>query len=138
ELIEGRRPFEAESFSEMCVKVAADAPTPMKNAPPALQHVIMRCLAKSPEQRYANMAELGNALRPFMRDPKAASILVERMRRMIERGGPIDWASGTPMPVEAAAPDSTLAAGPAAAGEAAAAASPAPAASPSIADEEPI
>ena len=26
ELIEGTRPFEAESFSEMCVKVAVDPP----------------------------------------------------------------------------------------------------------------
>jgi hypothetical protein len=98
ELIEGRRPFEAESFSEMCVKVAVDAPAPMVNAPPALQEVVMRCLAKSPEQRYANMAEFGHALCPFMRDPKTASILVERMHRMIERGNQIDWAAGTPVP----------------------------------------
>src|SRR6185436_13169127 len=103
EMLEGRRPFEAESFSEMCVKVAVDPPSPMVNAPPALQHVIMRCLAKSPEQRFANMAELGHALRPFMRDPKTAGILVERMHRLIERGGSIDWASGTPMPAEAVA-----------------------------------
>jgi serine/threonine-protein kinase len=104
ELIEGRRPFEAESFSEMCVKVAVDAPQPMVNAPPALQQVVMRCLAKSPEQRFASMAELGNALRPFVRNPHAAGILVERMHRMIERGGQIDWASGTPAPTTALPP----------------------------------
>jgi serine/threonine-protein kinase len=104
ELIEGRRPFEAESFSEMCVKVAVDSPMPMTNAPPALQEVVMRCLTKSPEQRFANMAELGNALRPFMRDSKTAGILVERMHRMIERGGVIDWASGTPVPADSATP----------------------------------
>jgi hypothetical protein len=98
ELIEGRRPFEAESFSEMCVKVAVDDPMPMQKAPPALEQVVMRCLSKSPEQRYANMAELANALRPFMRDPKTAGILVERMHRMIERGAQIDWAVGTPIP----------------------------------------
>ena len=108
ELIEGRRPFEAESFSEMCVKVAVDAPIPMKNAPLDLQEVVMRCLSKSPEQRYANMAELGNALRPFMRDPKTAGILVERMHRMIERGAQMDWAVGTPVP---AAPPEDQAAG---------------------------
>jgi hypothetical protein len=100
ELIEGRRPFEAESFSEMCVKVAVDAPVPMQKAPPALEQVVMRCLSKSPEQRYANMAAFGNALRPFMRDPKTAGILVERMHRMVERGAQIDWAVGTPVPTE--------------------------------------
>jgi serine/threonine protein kinase len=144
ELIEGRRPFEAESFSEMCVKVAVDAPSPMRNAPPALQQVIMRCLAKSPEQRYANMAELGNALRPFMRDPKTAGILVERMHRMIERGGQIDWASGTPMPAEgqtpvpAPAPGATPAPAITNPPAALAAAAPAPAAPTSLADEPPI
>jgi serine/threonine protein kinase len=111
ELIEGRRPFEAESFSEMCVKVAVDAPQPMHNAPPALQQVVMRCLAKAPEQRFANMAELGNALRPFMRDPNAGGLMVERMQRMIERGSQIDWTTSalpaetrTPVPAAAAAP----------------------------------
>jgi serine/threonine-protein kinase len=105
ELIEGRRPFEAESFSEMCVKVAVDAPLPMHNAPPALQQVVMRCLAKSPEQRFANMAELGNALRPFMRDPNAGGLMVERMHRMIERGSQIDWTVAAPIPAETKTPE---------------------------------
>jgi len=85
ELLEGRRPFEADSFSEMCVKVAVDAPEPMVNTPPALQQVVLRCLAKSPEQRYANMAELGRDLIPFARDPHNAQMMVERMFRMLGR-----------------------------------------------------
>jgi serine/threonine-protein kinase len=116
ELIEGRRPFEAESFSEMCVKVAVDAPLPMRNAPPALQAVVMRCLEKQPEQRYANMAELGAALRPFVRDPNAAAIMIERMHRMIERGGQIDWTSSAAAP---AADDAASAADGAASADAA-------------------
>ena len=86
ELLEGRRPFEAESFSEMCVKVAVDPPAPMTYTPPALQQVVLRCLAKSPEQRYASMAELGRDLIPFARDPHQATMLVERMTRMLGRG----------------------------------------------------
>ncbi len=103
ELIEGRRPFEAESFSEMCVKVAVDAPAPMTNAPPELEQVVLRCLAKSPEQRYPNMAELGRDLIPFARDPHQAAVLVERMTRMIGRSTP-NWegsgsgVSRTPVP----------------------------------------
>jgi serine/threonine-protein kinase len=85
ELLEGRRPFEADSFSEMCVKVACDQPTPMTNAPPPLQQVIMTCLAKAPEQRYANMAELARDLVPFVVDQRQASVLVERMFRLARR-----------------------------------------------------
>ncbi len=89
ELLEGRRPFAAESFSEMCVKVAVDPPTPMVNTPPALQAVILRCLAKTAEQRYANMAELGRDLIAFAADPHQATRLVERMARMLRRS--LDW-----------------------------------------------
>ncbi|MGE0400024.1 MAG: serine/threonine-protein kinase [Kofleriaceae bacterium] len=96
ELIEGRKPFEAESFSEMCVKVAVDPPQPMHNAPPELQHVILKCLAKSPDLRYASMAELGRDLVPFCNDPHQASLLVERMQRMLRRsdGGPWETQTG--------------------------------------------
>ena len=95
ELLEGRRPFEAESFSEMCVKVAVDAPTPMVNTPPALQDVVLRCLAKSPEQRYASMADLGRDLIPFARDPHQAAMLVERMTRMLGRASAGGWEGNT-------------------------------------------
>ncbi len=86
EILEGHRPFEAESFSEMCVKVAVDSPSPMVNTPPALQAVILKCLAKTPEQRYPNMAELGRDLIPFTNDQHQSSLLVERMGRMLRRG----------------------------------------------------
>jgi serine/threonine-protein kinase len=114
ELLEGHRPFEAESFSEMCVKVAVDPPAPMNNTPPALQHVVLRCLAKSPEQRYPTMADLGRDLVPFARDPHAAQMMVERMFRTLGRatppvweGPPVSTATRAPMhsaPVRAATP----------------------------------
>ncbi|MBA3459698.1 MAG: serine/threonine protein kinase [Deltaproteobacteria bacterium] len=85
ELLEGRKPFEAESFSEMCVKVAVDAPSPMVHTPPDLQPVVLRCLAKTPEQRYSTMAEFARDLVPFVADPHQASLLVERMQRMLRR-----------------------------------------------------
>ena len=90
ELLEGRKPFEADSFSEMCVKVAVDPPSPMTNAPPELQQVVLRCLAKSPELRYASMAEFARDLVPFVADPHQASLLVERMQRMLRRSA-ADW-----------------------------------------------
>ena len=95
EMIEGRKPFEAESFSEMCVKVAVDAPAPMFNAPPELQNVVLRCLAKTPEQRYASMAEFARDLVPFVADPHQASILVERMQRVLQRSDTGNWESSS-------------------------------------------
>ncbi len=91
ELLEGRKPFEAESFSEMCVKVAVDPPAPMFSTPPELQQVVLRCLAKSPELRYATMAEFARDLVPFVADPHQASLLVERMQRMLRRSDAAAW-----------------------------------------------
>ena len=85
EMLEGRRPFEAESFSEMCVKVAVDPPGEMTNTPAALQQVVLRCLEKAPEQRYASMAELARDLVPFAQDPHHAQVLVDRMTRTLVR-----------------------------------------------------
>jgi hypothetical protein len=95
EVLEGRKPFEAESFSEMCVKVAVDPPMPMVNTPPALQGVLLRCLAKAPEQRYANMAEFGRDLIPFAPDRHQATALVERMTRVLRRAAASDFSSDT-------------------------------------------
>ncbi len=85
EMLEGHRPFEAESFSEMCVKVAVDPPGTMVNTPLQLQQVVLRCLEKLPEQRYVSMAEFARDLVPFAHDPHQAQVLVERMKRMLER-----------------------------------------------------
>jgi serine/threonine-protein kinase len=95
EVLEGRRPFEAESFSEMCVKVAVDSPAPMVNTPPALQQVILRCLAKTPETRYSNMADLGRDLVPFASDTHSAAVLVERMNRVLRRSNAHDFSGDT-------------------------------------------
>ncbi len=94
EMLEGRKPFEADSFSEMCVKVAVDAPEPMLKTTPDLQQVVLRCLAKSPEARYQSMADLARDLVPFTQDPQSASMLVERMQRM-QRRGEGTWEGGT-------------------------------------------
>jgi len=91
EMLEGRRPFEAESFSEMCVKVAVDPPAAMTVAPPGLQKVVLRCLEKAPELRFSSMAELARHLVPFAHDPHQAQVLVERMSRMLRRSQSIDW-----------------------------------------------
>jgi serine/threonine protein kinase len=106
ELVEARRPFEAESFSEMCVMVAVDPPRPMVNAP-ELTPVVMRCLAKSPNERYANVAELMADLAPFANNPDNAHYFVVRAQRMVGRGstpniadtGPVALVTPAAMPI---------------------------------------
>ncbi|MGE3453846.1 MAG: serine/threonine-protein kinase, partial [Kofleriaceae bacterium] len=85
ELLEGTRPFQGKTFSELCVVVATDPPTPMIHTPPALQMVVLRCIAKNPDDRFGSMWELGKALQPFASDHNAAAILVERMHRQLRR-----------------------------------------------------
>src|SRR3954471_13522345 len=95
-MLEGRRPFEAESFSEMCVKVAVDPPGAMTQTPPALQQVVLRCLEKAPEQRYESMAELARDLVPFAQDSHQAQVLVERMTRTLHRRSQVQPAEWSP------------------------------------------
>jgi serine/threonine-protein kinase len=86
EALEGRLPFHADSFSEVCVMVAVDPPAPMIATPPELVPIILRCLAKNPGDRYPNVAELGRDLARLAREPDKAQVLVDRMYRMLGRG----------------------------------------------------
>ena len=87
EMVEGRAPFQAPSFAEMCVVVATEPPPPMVRAP-ELAPIIARCLAKRPEDRFATVAELAHALTPFGRDPASARARVPRMYRLVGKQAP--------------------------------------------------
>jgi serine/threonine-protein kinase len=97
EAVEGHLPFPAESFSEMCVMVAVDPPAPLVAAPPPLAAIVMRCLTKNPDERYANVAELGRDLARLAREPDKAKLLVDRMYRVLGRGGHRTPAAGIPV-----------------------------------------
>ncbi|HUS32063.1 MAG TPA: serine/threonine-protein kinase [Kofleriaceae bacterium] len=67
EMVTGRHPFPSATDSEYILRHAEDKPPrPSKLAskcPPALDDIILRCLAKKPEQRYADAAQVASALR---------------------------------------------------------------------------
>ncbi|HEY6172870.1 MAG TPA: serine/threonine-protein kinase, partial [Kofleriaceae bacterium] len=86
EAIEGHLPFQAESFSEMCVMVAVDPPEPTTATPRELAPIIARCLAKDPAHRYPSVADLACDLACLAREPDKAQALVDRMYRMLRRG----------------------------------------------------
>ena len=87
ELVEARRPFEAESFSEMCVMVAVDAPARMTLGT-EVEPIIARCLAKNPQDRYPHVAELMRDLAPFAGNYEAANHYVKRAYRTLGLGVP--------------------------------------------------
>ncbi|MDB4955877.1 MAG: Protein kinase [Myxococcales bacterium] len=87
ELVEGRLPFDARNFAELCVLVATEPPGPMTLAP-QLEEVVHRCLAKNADDRFPTIAELALALAPFATDPERAKRQVTKIHRMLGKEPP--------------------------------------------------
>jgi len=85
ESLTGHPPFVGETLPEVCAAIAADDPVRVRqlrrDVPIELQDVILRCLAKDPEQRFKNVSELANELAPFA-SPDAA-VTARRISRII-------------------------------------------------------
>ncbi|HEY0190935.1 MAG TPA: protein kinase [Kofleriaceae bacterium] len=81
ESLSGHRPFAADSFSAVVIRVATEPPQPMtRDIPDALQRVVLRCLEKDRNARWPSAAELAASLVPFARDPVAAARAAEQAR----------------------------------------------------------
>jgi serine/threonine-protein kinase len=84
ELLTRRMPFDAESMAGLAVRIATDPPTRLVEALPGasleLEAVIFKCLAKTPDDRYPNVAELASDLEPFAPESRAR---VERIQRIV-------------------------------------------------------
>ena len=66
EVLSGRLPFAETELPQLCLTIMLDEAAPLPSTvPPELAAVVMRCLAKDPEARYANARELATALQPF-------------------------------------------------------------------------
>jgi len=68
-LLTGRTPFERQNPVQIVAAALDEKPTSLTelrdDVPAELAQVVARCLAKKPEQRYADYATLRNALLPF-------------------------------------------------------------------------
>jgi eukaryotic-like serine/threonine-protein kinase len=62
EMLAGRRPFQGQSYLSLASAILRDSPLPLRpqrtDVPPGLERIVKRCLAKSPEERYAGAGEL--------------------------------------------------------------------------------
>jgi tRNA A-37 threonylcarbamoyl transferase component Bud32 len=75
EAITGRRAFQGKTSFETLKRILTDAPEPIVEPLPhvQLQPVIMRCLAKNPDDRYQSMQELSHELRGVLRRLETAT-----------------------------------------------------------------
>ncbi len=71
ELVSGKRPFEGESVAELALAITKEPPRPLPESIPAeLRAAIMRCLEKDVGARFQSVAELAEALAPFVKPEK--------------------------------------------------------------------
>ena len=77
ELIGGHPAFDGNTIPEVCAKVVTVEPLPLHrhagNVPRRLEAVIMQCLHKDRDRRFADVGELADALIPFASIEGAAS-----------------------------------------------------------------
>lgn len=95
ETLTGHRPFESHDFADLCTRIQNDAPTPMsafrKDVPNALEAVVMRALAKSPDERFPSAGAFQDALVPFgaesrnETEPEPTDTLTIDLRELTER-----------------------------------------------------
>jgi eukaryotic-like serine/threonine-protein kinase len=87
ELVSGRRPFIAQTITELAIKVTMDKRPPFQVAmPPGFDQVIDRCLAKDPTHRFADLGSLAQALAPYAGgDGRELSTTVNRMLQGVQR-----------------------------------------------------
>ncbi|MBK8212861.1 MAG: protein kinase [Myxococcales bacterium] len=69
ELLTARHPFESDTIPGLVFQVTMEDPTPIRthraDVAEGIEAIIARCLAKKPDDRYPNVAELARDLEPF-------------------------------------------------------------------------
>ena len=90
QLLSGRQPFGGETFSDLCINIATEAPAPLAipGLSPDLAAAIMRCLEKDPAHRYQNVAELAAALEPFAHTGRGAAARIARVLQVPTAAAP--------------------------------------------------
>ncbi|MEW5938993.1 MAG: SUMF1/EgtB/PvdO family nonheme iron enzyme [Chloroflexota bacterium] len=97
EMVTGRRPFTADTPMAVLIKHATEPlPRPtqfVRDLPPRLEQILIKALAKNPDDRYQSMSELASALESFAEDTKTIKPVMSKPPRQqtmtIEEKAPI-------------------------------------------------
>jgi serine/threonine-protein kinase len=85
ELVTGVAPFDGETMPALLAAILQDPTPPLRKhlarAPQGLEAIVARCLEKDPAARYADVAELTEALAPF--GSAMARVSADRVSRVI-------------------------------------------------------
>jgi serine/threonine-protein kinase len=85
ELLTATVPFNGETLGELFISILEQPPVPVSqkrnDVPQLLSDAIMRCLCRSVDQRFANVAELAQALAPCA--PARSYVSVERITQAL-------------------------------------------------------
>jgi serine/threonine-protein kinase len=85
ELLAHRPAFFGDNPQTLCMQILTSDVTPLlelkPSLPPALVYIVERCMAREPERRFANVAELAEALAPL--DDWSPESDAERIRRRL-------------------------------------------------------
>jgi len=118
ELLAGRVPIDAETVTELIIRIATATPPPIRtlrpDVPEALERAIAACLEKDRERRFGTVGDLAVALRDFgSREARASVPRILRTLRVAgisaageyDGLGPTAADSARPMPAAAAVPN---------------------------------
>jgi serine/threonine protein kinase len=101
ELLAQQPAFCGETPHSLCLQILSAPITPLTelrpDLPAALVYVVERCLERDPDRRFANVAELAEALAPL--DDRSPDSEATRARRRLEAVAPIDEVIVRPTPV---------------------------------------
>jgi len=103
ELLTAGFPYVAATYVDLLTTILAQPPVPMRSRRPELplelERVVLRCLEKDRQRRFAHVAELAQALAAF--GPAGAKASAERSGRIVQ-------AAARPVSEVASAPEPTL------------------------------
>jgi predicted ATPase len=103
ELVAGRTPFRGGDSPVVLATIPAEPPRPLTGVPAPLEAVILRCLEKEPDQRYADASELGQGLRAALAELSGEPPAPDAPRRTVE-SGPASTVHGQPIVTRSRAP----------------------------------
>jgi|GEM_PF-3196780 len=95
-LLTGRTPFEGSSTAESLQLVISGVPTPIRrqrpNCPRDLETICLKCLEKSPANRYRTAGDLADDLRRFLRGEPITARAAAPLEQLVS------WARRNPLP----------------------------------------